>query len=274
MHVIIGCGNLNRRDDGVGVVIAQRLQAFFSVHPQPNIHVFDAGTGGMDVMFKAQGARSLIIIDACVSGSDPGAIFRLTGDEVTNRPGMSYSLHDFRWDHALYVGQQIFKEEFPKDVTVYLIEVADTSFGLELTTPVAQSVECVCEHVRTQVLERIDSESRERQASDPEFQPCVRISNGNLYIDASISKKYFPDLQHVVLLKQDNQILILPIHYEGSGGLLLKIRNVQGDWVIHAQEFFREHGFDDPSDRLVPVSWDDAKAGLVLDIFNIETSSI
>ncbi len=274
MQVIIGCGNLNRRDDGVGVVIAQHLQTFFSEHPQPNVHVFDAGTGGMDVMFHARGARSLIIIDACVSGSDPGAIFKLGGDEVINRPSPSYSLHDFRWDHALYAGQQIFKEEFPKDVTVYLIEAADTSFGLELTHPVAQAIEAVCKHVRAQVLERVDSKPGEQQASEPDFSPQIHIRQGNMYIDASLSKRYFPNLQHIVLLKRDNQILILPVHHEGGGGLLLKVRNARGDRVIHAQEFFREHGFDDSSDRLIPVSWDDAMAGLIVHMSNLETSSM
>ena len=273
MHVIIGCGNLNRRDDGVGVVIAQRLQVFFSEHPQPNIHVFDAGTGGMEVMFQARGARSLVIIDACVSGSDPGAIFKLGGDEVTNRPGPSYSLHDFRWDHALYAGQQIFKEDFPKDVTVYLVEAADTSFGFELTHHVAKSVETVCGHIRTQVLERTHSEVPTRQERDLDSPPHIQIRNGNIYISASISERYFPNLQHIVLLKRDNQILILPVHHEGGGGLLLKIRNVQGDRVIHAQEFFREHGFDDLLDRLLPVSWDDTMAGLIVDMSKTTTSS-
>ena len=191
-------------------------------------------------MFHAQGARSLIILDACVSGSEPGAIFKLGGDEVINRPAPSYSLHDFRWDHALYAGQQIFKEEFPKDVTVYLIEAADTSFGLELTQPVGQSIETVCNHVRAQLLERTDSEPGEQQVSDPDLPPHVQIRNGNIYIDASMSQRYFPNLHHIVLLKRDNQILILPVHHEGGGGLLLKIRNTRGDRVIHAQEFFRE----------------------------------
>lgn len=274
MYVIIGCGNLNRRDDGVGVVVAQRLQAFFSQHAQPNVHVFDAGTGGMDVMFHARGARALIIIDACVSGSESGAIFKLRGDDVTNRPNSSYSLHDFRWDHALYAGQQIFKEEFPKDVTVYLIEAADTSFGLELTPLVEQSVEIVCEHIRTQALAWIHSELPESHSSEPESPLHIRIHKGSLYVDASISQRYFQNLQHIALIKRDNQILILPIRHEGGGGLLLKIRNSHGDRVIHAQEFLRGHGLEDLVDYRIPVSWDNTTCGLVFDVSRIKPRSI
>ena len=156
MLVVIGCGNFNCQDDGVGVVVAQKLQTYFSKKPQPTVQVFDAGTAGIDVMFQARGAQSLIIIDACVSGSEPGTVFTLSGKEIANRPCPSYSLHDFRWDHALYAGQQIFKDEFPKDVTVYLIEAADTSFGIELTPCVSHAVETVCQKILNQALNCTD----------------------------------------------------------------------------------------------------------------------
>ena len=75
MLTIIGCGNLNRSDDGVGVVIAQRLQQYLVAHPDPNVQVYDCGTAGMEVMFQARGTQQLIILDASVTGSQPGAIF-------------------------------------------------------------------------------------------------------------------------------------------------------------------------------------------------------
>ena len=122
MVVIIGCGNLNRKDDGVGIVVAQRLQSHFRENPIPEVRVYDAGTGGMEIMFQARHASSLILIDASVSGTEPGTIFKLPGSEVANRPPPSYSLHSFRWDHALYAGQKIFGDSFPDEVTVYLVE--------------------------------------------------------------------------------------------------------------------------------------------------------
>ena len=112
MLTIIGCGNSNRSDDGVGVGIAQRLQTHLKDKPNSYIHVFDAGTAGMDVMFQARGSRALIIIDANSSGSKPGSIFEVPGNELEHFPEPSYYLHDFRWDHALYAGRQIFKLKF------------------------------------------------------------------------------------------------------------------------------------------------------------------
>ncbi len=39
MLTIIGCGNLNRSDDAVGVIIAQRLQKYLAENPHPKVQV-------------------------------------------------------------------------------------------------------------------------------------------------------------------------------------------------------------------------------------------
>lgn len=147
MLAIIGCGNLNRSDDGVGVLVAQHLQRYLIEHPAPNIRVYDCGTGGMEVMFQARGCTELIIIDASCSGSEPGAVFEVPGDELVELPEPGYSLHDFRWHHAIASGRKIFPSEFPLDVTVYLIEAANLDFGWELTPIVEKAVNIVCEKI-------------------------------------------------------------------------------------------------------------------------------
>ncbi|MDJ0553178.1 MAG: hydrogenase maturation protease [Microcoleaceae cyanobacterium MO_207.B10] len=143
MLTIIGCGNLNRCDDGVGVIIAQHLQQYFSEHLYPNVRVYDCGTAGMEVMFQARGTQELIILDASATGSEPGAIFKVPSSELEALPEPSYNLHDFRWDNALAVGRKIFKDDFPEDVTVYLIEAESLDFGLELSPVVERSAEKV-----------------------------------------------------------------------------------------------------------------------------------
>jgi len=140
---IIGCGNANRTDDGVGVFVARSLLVALRERPRANVQVFDAGTGGMDVMFHARGADKLVIVDASRTGSTPGAIFKVPGSELESDKEPGYTLHDFRWDHALSAGRKIFGASFPSDVTVFLIESHSLDFGLELTAPVhaaAQSV--------------------------------------------------------------------------------------------------------------------------------------
>ncbi len=147
MLSIIGCGNPNRCDDGLGVYVAQRLQQYLNENPSNNVRVFDAGTAGMDVMFQARGSDQLIVIDANASGSEPGQIFKVPGEELENRPEPSYNLHDFRWDHALYAGRKIYKDEFPDDVLVYLVEAGSLDMGIGLSEAVQSAADRVVELV-------------------------------------------------------------------------------------------------------------------------------
>jgi hydrogenase maturation protease len=158
MLVVIGCGNPNRSDDGAGVVVAQRLLAL-PLPPNAPVKIFDAGTSGMDILFQARGARKLIIIDASSSGSEPGAIFEVPGSELENRAAPTYTLHDFRWDHALYAGRRIWGDDFPADVTVFLIEAASLAYGLELTPAISQAVETVISRIAALIAQYCEMEA-------------------------------------------------------------------------------------------------------------------
>ena len=85
MLTIIGCGNLNRSDDGVGVIVAQKLGEYVQRQGRTDVCVFDAGTDGMGVMFRARGARRLVLVDASRSGAEAGAIFKVPGGERSDR---------------------------------------------------------------------------------------------------------------------------------------------------------------------------------------------
>lgn len=167
MLTIIGCGNLNRCDDGVGVLIAQRLQRILQDQPHPDVQVYDCGTGGMEVMFQARGSKALVIIDASVTGSEPGAIYQVPGEVLAQLPDRGYSLHDFRWDHAIAAGRKIFGAEFPTDITVYLIEAEQLDFGLNLSPSVARAAE----QVYTELVAKISA--RVKQTADRAELDCA-----------------------------------------------------------------------------------------------------
>ncbi|PHS18263.1 MAG: hydrogenase maturation protease [Kangiella sp.] len=148
MLSIIGCGNPNRKDDGVGIVIIKSLQEYQSKKNYSNIKLFDAGTSGMDVMFQAKGSDALIIIDANLSNSEPGSLFIVPGDELSNVPEPSYNLHDFRWDNAIYAGKKIYADKFPEDISVYLIEAASVDMGLGLSPEVTKTADSVIAKIK------------------------------------------------------------------------------------------------------------------------------
>ena len=153
MIAIIGCGNVNRSDDGAGPRVIRILRARGADYQ--DVRLLDAGTDGMAVMFAARGCQSLIVVDACRSGSPPGAVFEMPGGETEQRYMPALNLHDFRWDHALYAGRKMFREAFPADVTVLLVEAETLEFGVELSRSVSAAVEIVADSVERMIRSRL-----------------------------------------------------------------------------------------------------------------------
>ena len=158
MIAVIGCGNSNRSDDGVGPEVIRILRE--KGPAIPGVKLLDAGTDGMAVMFSARGCETLIVIDACQSDSEPGAIFEVPGGELEQRHEPSLTMHDFRWDHALFAGHKIFREDFPQDVVVLLIEAASTGYGLGLSPPIEAAVATIVDRVGTLIEERVVARAR------------------------------------------------------------------------------------------------------------------
>jgi hydrogenase maturation protease len=155
MIVVIGCGNANRSDDGVGPEVVRALRDRGAGRQPEQVRLIDAGTDGMAAMFAARGCRSLIVVDACRSGAEPGAVFELPGHEVERSYAPTLNLHDFRWDHALHAGRKIFREDFPADVAVLLIEAETLELGVGLSPVVSAAAARVVERIEGLIQARL-----------------------------------------------------------------------------------------------------------------------
>lgn len=144
MTAIIGCGNPNRSDDGVGPFVISLLRDRNLDH---HVSLFDAGTDGMGVMYRARGVERLIVIDARTPQGEPGAIHEVPGQLLEAPPPQSLNLHDFRWDHALYAGRKIYGDAFPDDVCVFLIEASSLDLGLEISPDVRAAAMTVADRI-------------------------------------------------------------------------------------------------------------------------------
>lgn len=91
----------------------------------------------MDVAFQMRGVPHVILVDACNSGSEPGSVFRVPGSDLERLPPLEgINLHSFRWDHALAFARWLLKEEYPRNITVFLIEAEQFEFGAPLSPAV------------------------------------------------------------------------------------------------------------------------------------------
>ncbi len=151
MIAVIGCGNANRKDDAVGIEVIRLLRSRNDLRDREDVRLLDAGTDGMSVMYAARGCDALIIIDSSHTGSEPGTVFEVPGRELEAPHVPSLNLHDFRWDHALFAGRQLYREQFPSDVTVYLIEARDLELGLGLSPEIDAAARTVADQIAARI---------------------------------------------------------------------------------------------------------------------------
>lgn len=261
--VVIGCGNPNRQDDGVGSYVIDILR-----HQQlgSKVKLLDAGTNGMTVMYQARGAKTLIIIDAKTPESTPGAIYEVPGEELKNPTEYSYSSHSFRWDHALYVGQKIFPTDFPDAVNVFLIEAQALGYHIGLTPKVQEATQKVADRILDILTTNVLNESSPHLLTPDDRNEIIAIDSGKIYLSAQLVSKYFSGISTVAVVIKDRHLHIFPVH--GLGGYLLKIHNSVGNCVIGATDVLSAHGLEHYKGELV-VKWSEDCQGLVANLVSV-----
>ena len=152
--LVIGCGNLLRGDDAVGPVLVRHLAALGT---PAGVRLADAGTAGMDVAFAMRGQDRVVIVDASTgSGHPPGTLFRVPGERLAQLPPPEgINLHAFRWDQALAFGQWLLKDEYPREVVVWLVEAQSLGHG----DPLSPVVEATMRDLADRLLAELTPEN-------------------------------------------------------------------------------------------------------------------
>ena len=92
------------------------------------------------------------------------------------------------------------------------------------------------------------------------------VHRGNIYVPAGIYGKYFHRVEAVALLSRGNDIVLMPLHGEGRGGLLLKVKNARSDRVIHARDFLSSIDIREDIAFDAEFRWDRELTGLRMTI--------
>jgi hydrogenase maturation protease len=130
---VVGCGDPSRGDEGAGLALVRQLH---EDGVPARVRLIDAGGAGMDVAYQLRGARRVVVVDTASTGAAAGTVFRVPGAEVDDMPPLSgLRTQSFRWDHTLAFARWLLGEDYPPDVTVYLIAVSDQAAGTELSGP-------------------------------------------------------------------------------------------------------------------------------------------
>lgn len=134
---ILGFGNPVRSDDGIGCYVIEQLSE--QLPKTEELSFFDMGTSAFEVLFQLKGNERILLVDAVINSGEPdGTLFHLPASEINAsiQDDPMVFLHSLKWDQALSYAKKILQDEYPDDISVYLIAVSDTHLDVGMSPEV------------------------------------------------------------------------------------------------------------------------------------------
>jgi len=145
--LVLGIGNLVMSDDGVGVMVAQRLQQGYRF--PDNVEVIDGGTLGLDLLPKLENITNLIMIDAVETGQTAGTCVRLCGKELPIALETKLSPHQMGLKDLLAVSELM--GHSPKEMVLIGVQPGSIEMEIGLTADVEPQLETLISNVLTEL---------------------------------------------------------------------------------------------------------------------------
>ncbi len=113
--LVVGIGNPNFKDDGVGLKIVEELQGVVDTVSLLNI--------SFQIIDSILGYDKVIIVDGVKSGTEPGSIVEFSSDYWANI--YASGTHNLSIFEIIRIGYKLFPEEMPKEIKIIGVEVED-----------------------------------------------------------------------------------------------------------------------------------------------------
>jgi hydrogenase maturation protease len=150
--IVIGVGNPDRGDDGVGRAVAYLLKPYMQA-----IEHDGEATSLLDLLGAAE---RVWLVDAARSGAVPGTIHRIDCAIDIPQPGNSPSSHGLGIAEAIGLARAL--GELPPHCIVYAIEAASFAPGAPLSPRVARAAREVAARILVELTPRRPSVRRPR----------------------------------------------------------------------------------------------------------------
>lgn len=152
--LVCGIGNPMLKDDRAGIEVAERIAATSLAVDTEVIYGV-----GFEVLDKVMGYDEVIIIDAAKMGHPPGTILEVGVDDIFTDHKLASS-HAVTLGSTLMAGYQLFPEEMPGNLRIFLIEAEDYfEFTRDCSPSVTRAIEEVCRRIETLFIRRDQNES-------------------------------------------------------------------------------------------------------------------
>jgi hydrogenase maturation protease len=145
--VVIGVGNPDRGDDGVGFIVEREVRA----HGSAGVRTATCQGDLTRLLDLWEGRGLAVVVDAVESGATPGSIFRWDwSGRLQDRDLPCTSTHALPLDQVLELARSLGR--LPPRLVVYGVEVGEVRNGRELSPPVADAVPLVVARVLSDVV--------------------------------------------------------------------------------------------------------------------------
>jgi hydrogenase maturation protease len=145
---VLGMGNEVLKDEGIGVHVVRCLEKVSDLGP---VRLVDGGTSP-DAIDLVQDVERLIIIDAARCGGEPGAVYRLSPEQVQSQKPSSV--------HEMTVIDMLWSMEIlgsVPEVTIFGVEPKEIDWGLELSPELEEKLPKIVKVVEGEIRRSLSS---------------------------------------------------------------------------------------------------------------------
>lgn len=130
------------RDEGIGVRVIQAMQG---TRLPPGIELYDGGTAGADLLDVICDREKIIVIDALDGDAEPGAVSRLTLDDLAPNEATAISLHEIGLLDTFVMAKHL--RAAPKEVVIFGVKPKEVCTGDQLSEEIAAAVPTIIQRV-------------------------------------------------------------------------------------------------------------------------------
>jgi hydrogenase maturation protease len=125
--VVLGVGNELLKDEGFGVHVARELAGRTFASP---VEIIEAGTVP-DCWQGCEPISRLVVIDAVYGGSEPGAIYRFSPEDIEFETCLRTSIHQLSFVDSLKLSEITGNK--PEKTVIIGVEPKEVAWGTELS---------------------------------------------------------------------------------------------------------------------------------------------
>jgi len=150
-RIVIGIGNPDRGDDGVGRLVAHSLRNRLPA----GVEVVEADGEATALLAHMDGVEAAYLVDACTSGAAPGTVRRFDAAAAPlPQAAFGLSTHGFGLAEAIELARAL--GQLPQHCVVYAIEGAGFETGAPVSDAVAEAVPRVVERLCGEIEQPAD----------------------------------------------------------------------------------------------------------------------